>query len=128
MSDTQRLFSPNQQFFLLLRCEEIRMSHWMTSATLWEATPERAVLALGNTWWSTEQVVWRDDSACVTAELRRYPGDVPALPIALYPELRSIMLHMPTGGVVIPFDALDQYLERYYQQHTRTAPVAMKRS
>jgi hypothetical protein len=127
MSDTQQLFSPNQQFFLLLRREEIRMSHWITSATLWEAASERAVLALGNPWWSTEQVVWSDDSTCVTVELRRYPGDVPALWIAIAPGQRSIRLHLPTGVAAIPFDALDQALETYYQQHTRTALAATKR-
>jgi hypothetical protein len=95
---------------------------------LWEASPERALLDFGNAWWSTEQVGWRDDSACVTAELRRYPGDVPAILIDIYPEQRSIVPHTPSGTPPIPFEGLDQYLERYYQQHTRSMPAPTKRT
>jgi hypothetical protein len=128
MSDIQRLYSPNKRFFVLLSCDEIRMSHWITSAALWEATPERVLLLLGNAWWSAEQLVWRDDSTCVTAELRRYPGDVPAILIDIYPEQRSIMPNTPAGTAPIPFEGLDQYLEGYYQKHTRTSPASTKRT
>jgi hypothetical protein len=115
MSDIQRLFSPSKRFFVLLSSYEVRMSHWIISAALWEATPERALLLLGNAWWSTEQAVWSDDNTCVTAELRRYPGDVPAIRIDIYPEQRSIELHTPKGTASIRFEELDQYLEEYYQ-------------
>lgn len=96
------------------------MSHWVTHATLWEAIPERPLLALGNTQWSAEQLIWSQDSTCLTAELRRYPGDAPALQIAIYPAQRSVALHLPTGVATVPFDALEQHLESYYLQHTRT--------
>jgi hypothetical protein len=124
MSDIQRLFSPNKRFFILLSSYEIRMSHWIISAALWEATPERELLLLGDACWSTERVVWHDNSTCVTAELRRYPGDVPAIQIDIYPEQLSIVPHTPTGTVPLSFEGLDQYLERYYQQRSRTSPAS----
>jgi hypothetical protein len=127
MSDMQRIFSPNKRFFLLLSRDEIRMSHWITSATLWETTPERALVLLGNAWWSTEQLVWRDDSSCVTVELRRYPGDVPAILLDIYPEQRSIVPHTPAGTAPIPFEELNQYLEGYYQNYAGTSPASTKR-
>jgi hypothetical protein len=127
MSDIQRLFSPNKQFFVLLSRYEIRMSHWITSAALWEATPERLLLFLGNAWWSTEQLVWRDDSSSVSAEMRRYPGDVPAILIDIYPEEQSIVPNTPAGTAPIRFEELEQYLEQYYQNRTRLLPASTKR-
>jgi hypothetical protein len=115
MSDIQRLFSPNQRYFILLDSYEVRMSHWITNAALWEAAPERVLLVLGNARWSAGQVTWRDDSTCVTAELRRYPGDVPALLIDIYPQQRSVVLHTPGGTGPIAFDVLGQLLEQYYR-------------
>jgi hypothetical protein len=127
MSDIQRLFSPNKRFFILLIRSEIRMSHWITSAALWETTPERLSLVFGNNWWSTEQLVWRDDSSCVTAELRRYPGDVPAILIDIYPEQRSIIPKTLASTAPIAFEGLDQYLEEYYRKHARSSSASTRR-
>lgn len=126
MSDLQRIFSPDRRFYILLSSYEVRMSHWIESAALWETAAERELLLFGNAWWSTGQIRWYDDSSCVTAELRRYPGDVAALQIEVYPEQRSINVPAATGQVSIAFAALDEYLEDYYQQHTRPIPPRRK--
>jgi hypothetical protein len=119
MSDTQQLYSSDQRFFLLLERSEIRMSHWITNTTLWESTPRRALLQLGDWSWSTEQASWHADSTCLNVELRRYPGDAPALLLDIYPVQRLIVPRTPADTAWIEFDGLEQYLERYYQRHRR---------
>ena len=120
MSDSQLLYSPDQRFFLVLDRSEIRMSHWITSAALWESAPRQALLQLGNSLWSTEEVRWLTDRTCLAVELRRYPGDAPAVRLDIYPDRRLIVPHSPADTASIGFDGLEQYLERYYQRHRHT--------
>jgi hypothetical protein len=117
MSDVQRLYSPDQRYFVLLGSYEMRMSHWVTSAALWEAAPQRILLELGASLWSAEQVLWSSDSTCLTVELRRYPGDAPALLIDIYPAQRSIVPRAPGDEAPIRFEQLESYLEVYYRRH-----------
>jgi hypothetical protein len=117
MRDLPRLDSPDQRFFICLQQIELRMSHWITRAALWDAAEGRAILALGEDLWSAERVAWSADSACVTATMRRYPGDAPTLQIAIYPGQRMVVIGPPVSAT-IPFDALDQALEAAYRQQT----------
>jgi hypothetical protein len=117
MSDIQHLFSPDQRFFVVLARSEMRMSHWVTNAALWESAPRRALLLLGGALWSTEQAIWRVDSTSLAVELRRYPGDAPALLLDIYPDQRLIVPRTPTDTAAMAFDRLNQYLERYYQKN-----------
>ena len=121
MNDNQRLFSPDQRFFILLGSFEIRMSHWITNASLWESSPKCMILQFGSSLWSTEQVTWHADSTYLTAKLRRYPGDAPIVLLNIYPDERLITHHTPTNTTSIKFEDLNQYLESYYQQHQRTS-------
>jgi hypothetical protein len=122
MSNIQRLFSPDRRFFVLLDSYEMRMSHWVTSAALWEAASQRVILELGAGLWSAEHVLWSADSTGVTVELRRYPGDAPAIQLDVYPEQRSITPHAPGDAAPLRFEQLEEYLESYYQRHRRATP------
>jgi hypothetical protein len=120
MDEVQRIFSPDRRFFVLLSISEIRMSHWITSAALWEDSPRRLLLQLGSSLWSAEQVTWQADGTCLTVELRRYPGDAPALQLDIYPGQQHVIPRGLMDAASIRFEDLDQYLEIYYQQHRRT--------
>lgn len=39
MSDPQQIDSPDQRYAIRLVSTEMRMSHWVTSAALWESDP-----------------------------------------------------------------------------------------
>jgi len=122
MSDIQRRNSPNQRFFILLASNEMRMSHWVTSAALWASDPQSLLLEIGDWQWSSEQITWSADSQRVTIELRRYPGDAPGIVIDIYPERQIVLAHAPAETQPIPFAALNPFLERYYAQHRRARP------
>lgn len=122
MSDHRRLISPDGRFEVLLSSHEMRMSHWVTSAALWERTSRRLLLQLGDGLWSTEEVTWSADSLVVTVGLRRYPGDAPGIVLAIYPEQQIVIPGPPAETQQIPFAGLHSFLERYYAQHRRGRP------
>ena len=106
MSDTQQIVSPDQRYSLLLASKEMRMSHWVTSAALWERAPQRLLLQIGDGLWSSEQIAWSPDSRRLTIGLRRYPGDAPGITIDIYPERRIVIPHPPADTQPLPFAGL----------------------
>jgi hypothetical protein len=47
MSDIQQIDSPDQRYAILLVSNEMRMSHWVTSAALWERASQRLRSGIG---------------------------------------------------------------------------------
>lgn len=117
MSDIQQIDSPDQHYFLLLASTEMRMSHWVTNAALWERATQRLLVQIGDGLWSCEQIVWSADSQVVTIGLRRYPGDAPAIVIDLYPDQQLVIPHAPAAMQPLSFAELNTFLEHYYAQH-----------
>jgi hypothetical protein len=122
MSDIQQMVSPDQRYSLLLTRNEMRMSHWMTSAALWECASQRLLLQIGDGLWSSEQIVWSADSRVVTVALRRYPGDAPGIVIDLYPDQQIVIPRAPADTQSLPFAELNTFLERYYAHHRWSRP------
>lgn len=122
MSDIEPVFSPDQRFFISLGSNEIRMSHWITTGSLFETRTNRAKLSLGSSLWSVDQVVWQPDSRYVTVELRRYPGDAPSIHLDIYPDTQIVIPHEPADTAPIRFRKLNRYLESYYTQHRGVTP------
>jgi hypothetical protein len=119
MSDSRQIDSPDQRYYLLLANNEMRMSHWVTNAALWERASQRLLLQIGSGLWSSEQIVWSADSRVVTIDLRRYPGDAPGTVIDIYPNQQIIIPHPPADTQPLPFAELNAFLERYYERHRR---------
>ena len=122
MSDIQRIDAPDQRFFILLASNEMRMSHWVTSAALWACNPQRLLLEIGGWQWSSEQIAWSADSQHVAVELRRYPGDAPSIVIDIYPDRQIVIPHAPSETQPVPFAALNPFLERYYAHNRHVRP------
>ena len=122
MTDLQPIDSPDQRYSLRLVSNEMRMSHWVISATLWERAPQRLLLEIGDWQWSSEQIAWSTDSRLVTVELRRYPGDAPGIVIDIDPVRQIVLPHAPAETQPVPFAGLNSFLERYYAQHRRVSP------
>jgi hypothetical protein len=119
MSDTQQIDSPDQLYYLLLASNEMRMSHWVTSAALWERASARLLLQIGDGLWSSEDIAWSADSRVVTVGLRRYPGDAPGIVLDIYPQQQLVIPHAPAETQPLPFARLNAFLERYYAHHRR---------
>ena len=122
MSDIQPIASPDQRFFILLASNEMRMSHWITSAALWACDPQRLLLEIGDWQWSSEQIAWSADSRLVTVGLRRYPGDAPGIVIDIYPDQQIVLAHTPAETQPVAFAALNTFLEHYYAHHRHVRP------
>lgn len=118
MSETQRIESPDRRYYLLLVSTEMRMSHWVTGATLWQRAPQRQLLQLGDGLWSCEQVVWSADSQAVAVSLRRYPGDAPSIMLDLHPERQIAIARAPADAQPLPFAELTAFLERWYTSYS----------
>jgi hypothetical protein len=112
MSDARVLPSPDQRYHLVLINHEMRMSHWVTEATLWKRDPSRLLLQLGDGLWSCEEATWGADSRWVTVRLRRYPGDTPGIMLDLYPEQQIVIPHPPAEAQPLPFAQLTTFLAR----------------
>ena len=117
MSDIQQIDSPDQRYYLLLASNEMRMSHWVTSAALWERASQRLLLQIGDGLWSSEEIAWSADSRVVTVGLRRYPGDAPGIVLNIYPEQELVIPHAPAETQPLPFAELNTFLEGYYAHH-----------
>jgi hypothetical protein len=117
MSDIQQIDSPDQRYYLLLASNEMRMSHWVTSAALWERAAQRLLLQIGDGLWSSEEIAWSADSRVVTVGLRRYPGDAPGIVLNIYPEQELVIPHAPAETQPLPFAELNTFLEGYYAHH-----------
>jgi hypothetical protein len=122
MSDIQQIDSPDQRYYLLLASNEKRMSHWVTSAALWERAAQRLLLQIGDGLWSSEEIAWSADSRVVTVGLRRYPGDAPGIVLNIYPEQELVIPHAPAETQPLPFAELNTFLERYYAHHRQVRP------
>ena len=120
MRDEQRINSPDQRYSVVLVATEMRMSHWVTNAALWERAPQRLLLQIGGELWSSEQITWSLDSQVVTVGLRRYPGDAPGLTLDIYAERRIVVPRVSAEAQPLPFADLNAFLERYYAQHRRS--------
>jgi hypothetical protein len=119
MTDLQPIDSPDQRYSLRLVRNEMRMSHWVISAALWERAPQRLLLEIGDWQWSSEQITWSANSERVTIGLRRYPGDAPGIVIDIYPERQIVIPHPPAATQPLSFAALNTFLAHYYAQHRR---------
>jgi hypothetical protein len=117
MSDIQQIVSPDGRYALMLSRIEMRMSHSVTSAALWDRASQRLLLPIGDGLWSSEEIAWSADSQVVTVGLRRYPGDAPGLVIAIYPEQEIVVPRAPAETQPLPFADLNPFLERYYAKH-----------
>jgi GNAT superfamily N-acetyltransferase len=73
MSEIRRIASPDGRYELLLASTEMRMSHWVTSAALWERASQRLLLQLGGGLWSSEEITWSADSRVVIEDLYVQP-------------------------------------------------------
>jgi hypothetical protein len=122
MSEIRRIASPDGRYELLLASNEMRMSHWVTSAALWERVSQHLLLQLGDGLWSSEEITWSADSRIVTVGLRRYPGDAPGIVLAIYPEQQIAIPRAPAETQPLPFAELNSFLEHYYTQHRRGRP------
>ncbi|HMQ33833.1 MAG TPA: hypothetical protein PKD53_24080 [Chloroflexaceae bacterium] len=122
MSEIRRIASPDGRYELLLASTEMRMSHWVTSAALWEHASQRLLLQLGDGLWSSEEMDWSADSRVVTVGLRRYPGDAPGIVLAVYLEQQIVIPRAPAETQPLAFAELNSFLERYYTQHRRGRP------
>jgi hypothetical protein len=119
MSTDGREFSPDGRFFILSTSYEMRMSHWLSHAALWDAASRQLLLEVGNSLWSTEKVTWAPDSSSVVIALRRYPGDAPGIELDVFPDLRVVVPRPPARPETITFGGVDEFLEDYYETHRR---------
>lgn len=119
MTDIQRKFSPDGRYFILVGSYEMRMSHWVSSAALWEVNSQQVLLALGNSLWSTERIEWSADSTYVSVSMRRYPGDAPGLELEIFPDRRVVQTHPPADIAAVPFAEFENFLESFYARNQR---------
>jgi hypothetical protein len=119
MSDFQQIDSPDGRYYLLLASREMRMSHWVTSAALWERAAQRQLLQIGDGLWSSEEIAWSADGRLVTVGLRRYPGDAPGIVLDIYPDQQLVIPRAPAETQPLPFAGLNTFLERYYAHQRR---------
>jgi hypothetical protein len=116
----QHFPSPDNRFFIVVGMIEMRMSHWVNSAALWQNEPRQLLLELGDSLWSTDSIEWSEDSRRVTVGMRRYPGDGQPIMLDLLLGEQMAVPHAPAVTTPIPFASLDAFLDRFYQQNRRS--------
>jgi len=120
MSEVQHYPSPDERFIIVVGSYEMRMSHWVNSAALWQQTPRELLLELGDSLWSTDSIVWSDDSRRVTVDMRRYPGDALPIMLDLLPDELLAVPHAPADTMPITFASFNAFLNRFHEQHRRS--------
>lgn len=117
MSAIRPIVSPDERYEVRLASHEMRMSHWVTSASLWERHTARVLLHLGDGLWSSEKLTWSADSRVLRVDMRRYPGDAPDLVLDIYPEQQIVIPRAPIDMQPLPFTHIHVFLDLYYAQY-----------
>jgi hypothetical protein len=119
MSEVQNHPSPDERFVFVVGMVEMRMSHWVNSAALWQREPRQLLLELGDSLWSTDTIVWSEDGRRATVCMRRYPGDGLPIMLDLLMDEAIAVPHAPADTTPIPFASLNDFLDRHHQQSRR---------
>lgn len=110
--------SPDGNYVVVIAPNEMRMSHWINSAAIWEIASSKVVVVLGGELWSTDYVAWKPDHA-LEVGMRRYPGDVPRLTAAVDLDGERVQITSSAENATVSFQELNTWLERYYRQQSR---------
>lgn len=112
--------SPDGKFAVVVAPEEMCMSHWINSAAIWSLETSTMLLMLGQDLWSTDTITWSADHG-LQVDMRRYPGDVPGIKVAVDLDKRIVQVTSPTESASISFQQLNVWLEQYYRQHSQNS-------
>ncbi len=116
MSEVQRYFSPDGRYCIAVGSYEMRMSHWINTASLMRIEPRELLLEMGDSLWSTDLIEWSADSRRVTVEMRRYPGDAPSITLDLLPYEMLAVPHAPADAQPISFASFNTFLDGFYRR------------
>jgi hypothetical protein len=107
--------SPDGFFDVVTSANEVRMSHWVETPALYDLRSQRQLFAL-DPQWSADAITWAADSETVTIKLRKYPGDVPGLTVAIdFPSSQATLI--TRGGTEhTPVAELDDWLNGYVRR------------
>jgi hypothetical protein len=119
MSYTKRHPSPDGAFYVLTADHEVRMSHWISSASLHAASPDALLTDVGGSGWSADRIEWGDGGRAVTLSLRRYPGDAPSVEVRLFPADRVAEV----DGRSLAFAELSSALEDFYRRNRKRSSL-----
>jgi hypothetical protein len=113
----ERTQSPDGRYEVSFSHVEMRMSHWLDCPALLDTATGQALLDMGETLWSADCVEWAPDSRRAMLVLRRYPGDAPAVTVAIDLAARICEVRAPGGTASLALAELVRWLERWYEQH-----------
>jgi hypothetical protein len=120
MEDIERIPSPDGAYTVILVSVEMRMSHWLAQPLIVETASNRTILDLTPTLWSADAVQWSDDSAHVTLQMRRYPGDAPGATVIVDLSAQVAEIASPEQTAQVPLSHLLQLLAAYYERNRRS--------
>src|SRR4051812_23191403 len=94
--------SPDGKYAVVIAPNEMRMSHWIYSAAVWNIETSTMLVGLGEDLWSTDTVAWTGEHA-LKVEMRRYPGDVPGITATLDLDQQTVQITSSTESASVPF-------------------------
>jgi hypothetical protein len=75
--------APDGRSAIVVASYEMRMSHWIERAALYALPEQRLLAQIGETLWSADKIAWTSSGRGVSIDLRRYPGDIPGVTVAI---------------------------------------------
>jgi hypothetical protein len=88
--------SPDRRWAIVVQENEVRMSHWISSADVYRLEPLERVFPIGDSSWSCD-VVRFEDASTLVIEARRYPGDLPGATLRLRLDEERASVRVSTG-------------------------------
>jgi len=106
--------SPTGRFAFRIVAWEARMSHWIESFTLVDATTGATVWRMDDPNWSLDEARWISDSV-VEISIRKYPGDhsPSSFEVTIDCDARTAAV---MGGPSMPLYQADTHLEQLYSR------------
>ena len=104
--------SPDGRHAVVIASNEMRMSHWIDSASLFTLPDERLLGELGGWAWSVDRLDWGPEGH-LTVALRRYPGDVPGVTVEIALDRKAARFG---NGPEMPIGKLSAALEADYHR------------
>jgi hypothetical protein len=120
---SERISSPDGRYYLLTAMNEVAMSHWIRSASLWDAIANDPIVSIGDGSWSSDEIAWSADGQRAFIDIQRYPGDAPAAALELNVETGQAIIRTHEGEQTVAFEQLSAALDGYYERNHHEEPL-----
>jgi hypothetical protein len=115
----KRYPSPDRDFVAVTASNEVRMSHWIDTISVFAVADGREILNLPHP-WSSDDIAWGADNR-LRFSARCYPGGAPPVQIDLEPQTQTAQIRAAGEEATVPVAGMLSWLDQFHARHRRAS-------